>query len=417
MNYNRSTIYGQLIILLFIQFISTQNLLAQSSTPSVTIEGYSGDNQSYSPGNSDFWVNVTEDADIIFTWEHTSGENSFWDPLKYAVNNTETQVSTSSIGESGTTDTIHVTAGDTFYFRFSTLDNIASAGHYTISNFEPGFTGQFSPENWILSHNNSDGHIGFPQTTPEYCSLVSTRNSFEWIKQVELETDINNLTGKDGNGYGDYTDQLLTVDTGDIVTVELTPGYRRRAYKEYWRIWIDWNYDGDFDDVGEKVFEQNGKNVRTGSFNIPINVSSETLMMRVAMRWKRYAPSCGTYTSGEVEDYSIVVNHAQGSIDLSPVKLAQENEQTVVFDDVYEFLELDQNPIFEGQSISGYIRVEQTGVKYVQIVNTLGQIVKTTSINCEEEESHFNISTDDLNKGVYFLRINTQNESLKVIVQ
>ena len=412
MKNNNFTLLSQLIILVFIQVISTQHLVAQSSTPSVTIEGYSGDNGSNLSGYTDFSVNITQDAQIIFTWEHTAGESYVWDPLGYTVNGALT-----SLGSNGTSDTIDVTTGDVFAFRFATVDNIIGPGYYTISNFEPGFDGQFAQANWSLSHSNSDGHAAFVQTAPEYCSLVSTRNRFEWIKEVEIGTDISNLSNKDGNGYGDYTDELLTVDTGDVVSVELTPGYRRRAYVEYWRIWVDWNYDGDFDDAGEKVFEQSGKNVRTGSFTVPVNVSPETLMMRVAMRWKRYAPSCGSYTSGEVEDYSILVNHAQGSADPIPTRLAQDNSEIIVLDDAYEFLELDQNPITQGQTISGYIRVEETGTKYVNIVNTLGQIVKTTPISCDEEESHFEISTESLDRGVYFLSINAQSESLKVIVQ
>ena len=137
-------------------------------------------------------------------------------------------------------------------------------------------------------------------TTPvipvaEYCSLESNRNKFEWIKKVDFNGDLVNLSGKDGNGYGDYTTDTLVVDTNEMVTVKLIPGYKRRAYREYWRVWIDWNYDGDFDDAGEKVFQKKGKRKRTGSFTVPVNVSDQNLRMRVAMRWRRYAPSCGTY--------------------------------------------------------------------------------------------------------------------------
>ena len=248
-----------------------------------------------------------------------------------------------------------------------------------------------------------------------YCSSRSTRNRFEWIKQVKMEDDIDQLSNADGSGYGDYTDQVLIVDTNDVVTVELTPGYRRRIYEEFWRIWVDWNFDGDFNDSGEKVFEQNGKNVRTGSFTVPVNVEPEDLGMRVSMRWKRHAPTCGNFRNGEVEDYLIRVNGAQGYINPGSVKLAQ-GEQSISNADLYEFIDIYPNPVLQGEYVSGLVRVEETGVKQIQIVNSLGQIVKTESIYCDEEENRFDISTKGLAKGIYFINIGSGMETAKIIV-
>ncbi len=248
----------------------------------------------------------------------------------------------------------------------------------------------------------------------EYCTLRSTRNRYEWIKQVELGNDINNMTSAESGGYGYYDTDTLIVDTNEVVNIALTPGYKRRAYDEYWRIWVDWNYDGDFNDLGEKVFEQKGKYVRTGSFNVPVNVSSNDLRVRVAMRWKRYAPSCGAYSNGEVEDYIMRVNGAQGALNLDlDGRLAYTEETT---EPLYEFAELYPNPVFEGGIISGYIRVEALGNKTLQITNTLGQIVKTLSIHCNEEETRFEIPTNGLVKGMYFMTIDNGQETTKIIV-
>lgn len=142
----------------------------------------------------------------------------------------------------------------------------------------------------------------------EICNSNSTRTSFEWIKKVELGGDFIRTTGKETNGYGDYSENILEVEDGETVSVSLTPGYSSRAYKEYWRIWIDWNKDGDFDDIGEKVFEQNGKHKRTGSFVVPLSAESGDYRLRVSMRWKGYSNSCGTFKNGEVEDYTIRIN-------------------------------------------------------------------------------------------------------------
>jgi len=248
----------------------------------------------------------------------------------------------------------------------------------------------------------------------EYCTLRSTRNRYEWIKQVELEDDINNATSKESGGYGIYNLDTLNVDTNTIVSITLTPGYRRRVYEEYWRIWVDWNYDGDFNDVGEKVFEQKGKSVRTGEFTVPVNVSANALRMRVAMRWRRYAPSCGTYRNGEAEDYIIQVNGAQGAINNADVRLMQMEEASGEW---IEFSELYPNPVSQGELVSGYIRVEETGVKILKIMNALGQIVKTVTLDCQEEESRFQIPTEGMKKGIYFININNGLETTKIVVK
>lgn len=249
-----------------------------------------------------------------------------------------------------------------------------------------------------------------------YCSSQSTKNSYEWIKQVELESDIDNLSNKDINGYGDFTDQTLVVDTGDIVTVKLTPGYKRRAYVEYWRIWADWNFDGDFNDPQEKVFEQKGKNIRTGSFAIPKHVDPNELGLRISMRWKRYAPSCGNFRNGEVEDYRIIVNGAQGSPyseQDGKYEYIEPQEAHVSF----EFVDVFPNPVNKGKTITGFIRIEESGEKQITLVNTMGMIVKSKDVFFEEGENHFELSTSGINKGLYFMTISGGLESKKIIIQ
>ena len=271
----------------------------------------------------------------------------------------------------------------------------------------------YGPTHTLTDMNGCDSVVTLDFTLVNYCTLKSTRNRFEWIKELEIGDDIDNLTNKDGDGYGDYTDQILIVDTGDVVTLSLDPGYRRRAYVEYWRIWIDWNYDGDFDDVGEKVFEQKGKYLQTGSFTVPTNVSTHDLRLRVAMRWKRYPSSCGSYRNGEVEEYTIRVNGAQGYSAPSTKAI----EEVEIIEEEYEFSELYPNPVSNGDYITGYVRVGEPGVKQFTVVNTLGQIVQTVFIDCSEEESRFEISTKNLSKGIYFISIEGGLETSKVNIQ
>ena len=155
------------------------------------------------------------------------------------------------------------------------IDTIKAVNSYTWLDGVTYTSSIYGPTHTVTNIHGCDSILTLDLTIINYCASRSTRNRFEWIKNVKMEDDIDNLSNADGSGYGDYTDQILVVDTNDVVTVELTPGYRRRIYEEFWRIWVDWNFDGDFNDPGEKVFEQKGKNVRTGSFTIPTNVEPD----------------------------------------------------------------------------------------------------------------------------------------------
>ena len=300
---------------------------------------------------------------------------------------------------SGSTDTVKATDS------YEWMDGVT----YTESIYGPTYT--------LTDVNGCDSVITLDLTIVNYCASRSTRNRFEWIKQVELEDDIDNLSNADAGGYGDYTDQILIVDTGDVVTVALTPGYKRRAYDEYWRIWADWNYDGDFNDAGEKVFEQKGKNLQTGSFTIPVDVDANDLGLRVSMRWKKYAPSCGNFSSGEVEDYTIRVQGAQGYSNPLVTRTTLNEDADVSSEDLYEFIDVYPNPVIQGDVITGFVRVSETGSKHIQLVNILGQVIKSEVIVCDEEENRFEISTVGLTKGVYFMNINSGGETTKIVVR
>jgi hypothetical protein len=84
---------------------------------------------------------------------------------------------------------------------------------------------------------------------------------------------------------------------------------------EYWKVFIDWNGDGDFADVNETTFAGSTTNLQTGdnttSITVPSDAVSGSFRMRVSMKFNVFSTSCETITEGEVEDYTI--NVAGGS--------------------------------------------------------------------------------------------------------
>lgn len=135
-----------------------------------------------------------------------------------------------------------------------------------------------------------------------YCTATGTNQNYEWIAGVNVGS-INNSSG--ASGYTDYTSISTNVTKGGSVSVSLTPGFASGSYTEYWKIWIDYNGDGDFADSGEEVFSNSGSSTVSGSFTVPTSASSGTTRMRVIMKYSSAAPSCGSFTYGEVEDYSV----------------------------------------------------------------------------------------------------------------
>jgi len=182
--------------------------------------------------------------------------------------------------------------------------------------------------------------------TTGYCAASGNTVADEWIQTVAVAA-INNDSGAN-NGYGDFTAQSTDLEQGSTVSCTLTPGYAGSAYDEYWRIWIDYNADLDFDDAGELVYDAgSGSNAAVNaSFNVPNNAPTGTTRMRVAMKWvgslnngtsDTAAPgTCGTFAYGEVEDYTvnIVAPAPPATCDL-PTNLsadAQTNEVAISWD-------------------------------------------------------------------------------------
>lgn len=135
-----------------------------------------------------------------------------------------------------------------------------------------------------------------------YCTASGNTQSYEYIAGVNIGS-INNTTG--ASGYTDYTSLSTNATKGGSVSYSLTPGFSGSSYTEYWKVWVDFNHDGDFDDSGEEVLARTGSSVVSGSFTVPATAQSGSTRMRVIMKYNGYASSCGTFSYGEVEDYTI----------------------------------------------------------------------------------------------------------------
>ncbi|WP_339622746.1 immunoglobulin-like domain-containing protein [uncultured Winogradskyella sp.] len=140
----------------------------------------------------------------------------------------------------------------------------------------------------------------------DYCDSASTNVNDEYISRVQLNT-IDNSSGP--QFYSDFTgvSTVLTKDTQ--YTIEVTPTWTGTVYSEAYAVWIDYNRDGDFNDVGEQVFSQSPTQATavSGSFTVPTGAVENVTRMRVSMKYNALPAACETFQYGEVEDYTIII--------------------------------------------------------------------------------------------------------------
>jgi PKD repeat protein len=205
-------------------------------------------------------------------------------------------------------------AGDSVEFTDQSL-NTPTAWDWT---FEGGTPGTSTDRNPTITYNtpgtytvtlsvaNSAGSdtetkvdYMFVDIKP-YCASQGTNFSMEWIAGVQVGTMNNSSVA---SGYTDFTSITCDLTGGDNVNVVLTPGFSSSTYTEYWKIWIDYNNDHDFEDTGEEVFSGYGTSTVSGSFTVASGIDTVT-RMRVSMKYAAYPTPCETFTYGEVEDYT-----------------------------------------------------------------------------------------------------------------
>ncbi|UOQ98754.1 M4 family metallopeptidase [Hymenobacter sp. 5317J-9] len=159
-----------------------------------------------------------------------------------------------------------------------------------------------------------------PPPTTTYCTIKGTSQSYEWIDLVQLGS-INRTSGKDA-GYYNGTALSTTVTAGSAQTVYFSAGFTSTAYTEYWKIYIDYNKNGVFTDAGELVVSGSSASAGTlsSTFTVPTTARNGTTVMRVIMSDNSATTSCGTFSYGEAEDYTL--NITGGAALTAPATLA-----------------------------------------------------------------------------------------------
>ena len=246
--------------------------------------------------------------------------------------------------------------------------------------------------NTITSTTLSTAKIG-----PIYCSSYGTNTAREYINKVQIGT-ITNVSGNN-NGYGDFTTMTISLALGTSNVIAITPAWNGAAVNETYRVWIDFNQDGDFDDSGELVYSKSKTKTTTvsGSLVIPTSALTGSTRMRISMKYNTLANPCEIFTYGEVEDYG--VNITSGAT----ARIASSFEATTAINTPDTYLEkaklsfkLYPNPVKENVI---YISGIDSNPDYT-IFNMMGQEVAKGNLEIKS------IAVGHLPSGTYIIKLN-----------
>lgn len=226
-----------------------------------------------------------------------------------------------------------------------------------------------------------------------YCTSQGNNFSYEWISKVV----VNSFTkSSSGSNYSDYTADIIDLNNGSN-TISLTPSFSSSVYNESWRVWIDWNRDGDFTDSGEEVYASVlSSAVVSGSFNTQAGFTGQT-RMRVSMKWNAIPTSCESFSYGEVEDYTINVNTTNEESLFEATQIAY--EVNIYPNPAKDYFIISQNEILDTEAM---------------IYDMEGRLVMKRKLS--DYQNTF--KTNQLGSGIYMIRLHQKEEIInrKIII-
>ncbi|KPH14287.1 reprolysin-like metallopeptidase [Chryseobacterium sp. ERMR1:04] len=238
-------------------------------------------------------------------------------PTAATLSASGTTSTSTNLSWSGATDAVGVTGYDV-YQGTSLIGSTASTS-YTVTSLTPSTNYNFTVKAKDAAGNISVASNSVSVTTlagsaVSYCSATSTNTADERIGNVKFGTINNTSTGT--AGYENFTAISTNVTRGSAYAISVTPVWTSTNYSEAYAVYIDYNGDGDFTDSGELAWSKAGSTTTpaTGSITIPGTATVGTTRMRVMMQYSSIpTSSCGSYTYGQVEDYTLnIVSSGKG---------------------------------------------------------------------------------------------------------
>ena len=247
----------------------------------------------------------------------TAGSTDTIAPTAPTLSASGTTSSSTILSWTGATDNVAVTGYDVF--RGATLiGSTTTATTFTATGLTASTAYTFTVKSKDAAGNISVASNTVNVTTLAasitYCSAASTNTADERIGRVQLGTINNPSTGT--AGYENFTALSTNLVRGTTNTITVTPTWTSTVYPEGYAVYIDYNKNGIFTDAGETVYTRAASTTTpiSGSFTIPAAATLGSTRMRVIMAYNAIpSSSCGSFTYGQVEDYTVNIVVARTS--------------------------------------------------------------------------------------------------------
>ncbi len=309
-----------------------------------------------------------------------------------ASNVTQTSL---TLSWSSSTDNVGVTGYDVY--QGATLFSTVTGTSANVTGLTASSTYSYTVRAKDLAGNVSAASAALAVTTSAstvtYCTSSGNSVAYEHIDLVQIGT-INNTSAANG-GYGDFTSLSTNLSVGGSNTITFSAGFSGATYNENWSVWIDYNQNGDFNDAGEQVVTgstTNGAN-SSASFVVPVGTSLGSTRMRVTMVWNTAPANCGTFSYGEVEDYT--VNITSDAVARIPTLAITGNELNREY--IIGLASVYPNPVVD------VFTINMENALSVKAVDMSG---KSIYLKLEADTRTINVS--HIPSGVYILNVSTE---------
>jgi len=279
------------------------------------------------------------------------------------------------------------------------------------------------------------------------CESYGISSEDKWINHVMHNGgDFDNISGDDG-GYGDYTAMTVEIAQGGVEELTMEPGFLADDNWTYWRVWVDWNQNGVFDN-NEREIQKRTKTSFLGDIEAPADAKLGLTFMRVSMKFPGYPTPCAIFDEGEVEDYTVMVvaGAASAAVEVEePDNIAEVNTDIVVTEDSEEVeaddnteavtgIELDETEVAisidteEGNDLSNvsmklypnptadvlniaFEELNDYSKVDIKIYNERGQVIMSQVPN-DLNHSEMQISVEHLNPGIYMVVLGSEGQKI-----
>ncbi len=265
---------------------------------------------------------------------------------------------------------------------------------YALSNLFANMVYQFRVQSTCSTTSGTFSPITefATEMSNSYCESKSVSSVGEWINYFKVG-NLERISESD-NGYFDGSNLTgAAINKGKVIQVYFGSGQVGLAKRMYWRIWIDYNQNGNFADPGELLIS--GYSTSTARLYANILVSSTAKLgktkIRVAMKYGGLPNNCEVFARGEVEDYSVDILESQATYE------GNENNDKI------QSLSLTPNPANEQIQLN-YQSDRDADGNY-KIYNQSGQIIHQSLLKVSKGINFSTIDVSQISSGVYIFEM------------